>query len=861
MSVDKPLVPVPLAPVSAPDRAVDTGLLAGRFNSSRQPNSLPSSRRSVRRGDGAYQPLVIAFAAAAVGVVLDRFIPLPALLWLSLAALGWIVWWRLRQHPPAAAIVLLAAVGSLFAAWHHGRWYWYPADAVGAFAHEAAEPACLEATATDGVRRVPAPMATPLRAIPAGARSRFTVRVDRIRDGERWRPATGLALVTVDGTLGNVRAGDQLRLVGQLSAPAAGRNPGEFDFALDARAERREVRLWCEQPECVRVVASGSSFNPRRLIDRCREYGDRALARYIKHDRAGLAAALVVGMREQLDAERGEAFLESGMMHVLSISGLHVGLLALVLFGVLRLGLVARGPALVAIVLLVGFYAVVTDAGAPVVRATTMVALVCASIYWGRPALRFNSLAAAALIVLALNPNDLFRTGPQLSFLAVAAMAWVYPRLPGGTVDEDPLDRLIRLSRPWPQRAGGRIARWLRGALLMSAAIWLITAPLVLARFNVLSPGAIVLNLLFTIPVAAALLSGFGVVLFGWIAPPLASLCGLVCDWNLGLMDRLVTIANRLPGSHFWLPGPANWWLLGFYFGLGAILVLRRWPVPGRWRLALAASWLAVGIGSTWRPSDSARLDCTFVSVGHGSATVVELPGGETLLYDAGQLGAPATGARAIAGTLWSRGITHLDAVVVSHADVDHFNALPELFERFSVGAIYISTVMLENESPAVGVLVEAIRRRGIPLREVSAGNRLKSAGQVLLEFRHPTREGVFDSDNANSLVLAVEYAGRRILLTGDVEGRGLDQILAEEPLDCDVVAAPHHGSPRSNPPGFAAWSTPEWVVISSGVGRGSEEVEAAYRAAGARVLNTARVGAVTTTIRADGISVKAFRP
>lgn len=809
----------------------------------------------------SYQPLVVLLCAASVGIVVDTFTPLPGAIWLLLSALSWIVWRRatLSGDERLNSLRLLLAVACLFAAWHHNVWYWYPRTAIRPFAREAAEPACVEAVVTDGVRRIPAAPQTPLRAIPAGPRSRLMIQVERIRSGGYWVPATGSAQVTVDGVLENIRAGDRVRLVGQLSSSAPPRNPGEFDFASDARASRREARLWCDQPECLTVLTSWAPLSPQRWIGHIRAYGDRMIERYVAHERTGLAAALVVGLREQLDAERGEAFLESGMMHVLSISGLHVGLLALALFGVMRMGLVPRGPALATIVAVISFYAAVTDAGAPVIRAAVMVALVCASIYWGRPALQFNSLAAAALIVLVLSPHDLFRIGPQLSFMAVAVMAWVYPRLSRSAADEDPLDRLIRLSRSWPDRTARRFAVWVRNALLMSAAIWLITSPLVLARFNVLSPAAIVLNLLLTVPVAAALLSGFGVMLFGWIMPPLASLCGLVCDWNLDLMDRLVAIANEIPGSHFWLPGPANWWLLGFYVGLAVIAVLGS-IVSMRWRIALAAGWLAVGLGSAFVPMSAAQLDCTFVSVGHGSATVLKLPGGEILLYDAGQLGAPATGARAIAGYLWSRGITHLDAVIVSHADVDHFNALPELFERFSVGAVYISTVMLEDDSPAVQLLVHAIEQHQIPLRRVSAGDRLRASQDVQLEFRHPTREGVLDSDNANSLVLDVEYASRRILLTGDLEGRGLDQVIAEEPVDYDVVAAPHHGSPRSNPPGFAAWSTPEWVIISSGLGNDSREVDEAYSSAGARVLNTALDGAVTVKISGGGIAVERFR-
>ena len=112
-------------------------------------------------------------------------------------------------------------------------------------------------------------------------------------------------------------------------------------------------------------------------------------------------------------------------------------------------------------------------------------------------------------------------------------------------------------------------------------------------------------------------------------------------------------------------------------------------------------------------------LVCHFVSVGHGVAVLAELPDGNNLLYDSGRLGSPLTGVRPVSSVLWSRGITHLDAIVISHADADHFNAIPGLIDRFSVGAVYVSPVMFDHLPPAVKELRDAIERRHVPLREI----------------------------------------------------------------------------------------------------------------------------------------------
>jgi competence protein ComEC len=212
-----------------------------------------------------------------------------------------------------------------------------------------------------------------------------------------------------------------------------------------------------------------------------------------------------------------------------------------------------------------------------------------------------------------------------------------------------------------------------------------------------------------------------------------------------------------------------------------------------------------------------------------------------------------------VAGYLWSRGITHLDAVVISHADADHYNGVPALLDQFSVGAVYVSPVMFEERSAALDALRDAIKTSGVSMQEVWAGDRLRSTGDVRIEVLHPPRRGVLGSDNANSIVLEVEYAGRRLLLTGDLETPGLQDVIAELPIDCDVLLAPHHGSAASDPPGFAAWSTPEWTIISGGRGDTLPAVTNAYTAHGGKVFSTAERGAVRVEISPAEIDVECW--
>ena len=308
--------------------------------------------------------------------------------------------------------------------------------------------------------------------------------------------------------------------------------------------------------------------------------------------------------------------------------------------------------------------------------------------------------------------------------------------------------------------------------------IWVVALPLVMYRFHIFAPIAIVLNAILWLPMLVALFSGFALLVLGWLIPPAGPACASICDMSLWMLESIVQLSRAMEGSHFWVAGPARWWLLSFYGALGLLAAFPRLrPRKKTWCLAAVALWVGVGFSSSWwlhreRQGDAA-LQCTFLFVGHGTSVVLELPRGETILYDAGTLGAPVAATRSVSSFLWSRGIRHLDAVVLSHADVDHYNALPELLQRFDTGVIYTSPVMFDDDDPALKHLSAAIERAGVSVAEVYAGDCLKNRGSVNIEVLHPPSIGVLGTDNANSIVLKIKYHGRQIILPGDLESLG----------------------------------------------------------------------------------------
>ncbi|MEX0978654.1 MAG: ComEC/Rec2 family competence protein, partial [Pirellulales bacterium] len=226
--------------------------------------------------DTTYRPLVVVLAAACGGVVLDRYAAWPAMLWWLVALVAWIGWllvWR-RGRTAWAVAPLVLSVAATGAAWHHCRWSLFEDDNIGFAAPTEPGPAAIEARATSGPRRLPAPPPDALRPIAISERTRLEIEVLAIRDGSTWRPASGRTSVVVGGNIIDVRPGERLRIFGQLGVLPTPANPGEFDFAALARATRRLCWLRCEFPECIGRLGGGWSFNPRDLIDALRTRGD-----------------------------------------------------------------------------------------------------------------------------------------------------------------------------------------------------------------------------------------------------------------------------------------------------------------------------------------------------------------------------------------------------------------------------------------------------------------------------------------------------------------------------------------------------------------------------------------------------------
>lgn len=827
-------------------------------------------------------PLVGVALALTTGIVLDRYLSLPlafSLLTAGTCLLAWLAA-RTARHAGLPLLYLALTGVAVGAAYHH--WYAevYPADDIGHFVTTEARPARLRGVIEEEPIISRQPLFSPLQSHERTNPTFAVVRVTELRQDDAWIPVSGRVRLVVTAELRGLHVGDRIETVGRLAAPHGPGNPGEGDYAAVLHDQRiRAQMVLQEAPEGVTRLAEGWRWSFFGHLAVLRGWGQDVMRQSLGSDVSGLAMALLLGEGSTLTREDWQKYVRTGVIHILAISGQHLVVLALFIGGILRLLAVRRRTGGILVALLLLSYALLVGGRPPVLRSAVTVCATCLGFALHRSVLPANCFALAWLVVALLNPLDGFNTGCQLSFLAVALLYWgpghwltlaryplnlglmyVYwamdPRLP---LEKDPLDGLLHETRPLWQKGLLWVGRQVFASYVIALFIWLLVAPLVAARYHLVSPLGIVIGPPLTVLTSIALVGGFLLLLAAAVCPPLICVFAWGTQGSLRACTWIVDVADALPGGSWYVGTIPEWWVWIFYVALLALLTQKSLQRPRRWAVPIGVAWFCVGLLSgSIRPSSDA-LRCTFLAVGHGGCTVLETPDGRTLLYDAGALAGPDVTRLRIAPFLWHRGIRRLDEVFLSHADLDHFNGLPALLERFVVGQVTCTPSFAEKTTPGVRETLAAIERHAIPTRVVHAGDRL-SAGEVEIEVLHPPARGPEGTENARSLVLLVRHAGHSLLLTGDLEGPGMERVLALPPLSVDILMAPHHGSRTANTPELATWGRPKVVVSCEGPPRGPKRAAEPYSERGAQFLGTWLHGAIAIQSRENELVVETFQ-
>ena len=691
---------------------------------------------------------------------------------------------------------------------------------------------------------------------------RLMLRDLRLRPpGRPWLATPGLARLSLPAGMGwhTLSEGDRIRVRARLHVVRPLQNPGVRDPARILLDRHIHFTGVVDRPGVLAARAEASALH--RARDRARFRFRRWLDR-APCDRAArdIAQAVVLGDGAAIEPVVRDAWRRAGLSHLLAISGLHVGLFAWVVFRLVTWIFAAvpawsaRRPAAVpgALVAILAAWAYVGIAGAPIsaVRAGWMLT----GLLGARLVLRgpdpASALALAALCVTVHDPLAIVDPAAQLSFGAIGALA-----LGAGPLGR--WTRRIRDEAPYPLLARGLAV--LAGGLGASLLCTLGTLPFVVWHFQSLPLAGLCANVV-AIPLAAwgIVIPGMGsLVLVTFRLDPLADLASRWMEIGFSLTHGLaVQCAEWAPPVSLSGAGPLE------VVGLGTACLLAvcalRSPRP-RWRLRLGAASVllltTVTLGRQLPSAGSGELQITFLAVGHGDSTVVQLPDGTTFLVDAGgdATGRRDVGARVMVPALRALGVDRVDVLVLTHPHPDHYAGMLAVVGAMEVGELW--STGLEADDPVFRALMQALDARGVPRRSFGR-DRTFQLGDVRIELLHPPPRPGRLSVNDQSLVIRFRLGEFSLLTTGDIEAPAEAMLVGSgADLRATVLKVPHHGSATSSSEPFLRAVRPRLAVAQcedgGRFGFPRPEVSARYRALGIPLWITGRQGALQ--LRTDG--------
>ena len=656
---------------------------------------------------------------------------------------------------------------------------------------------------------------------------------------------TGRVLVRIPERDPTHIPGTHVLVSGQMAQIPNLRNPGDFDYR--SYLAQQQIHSILEAKRWVEISAT----RPFRSIVRKRISLIRsAIAATLvdaTHNEQTLALlqALLLGNQAPIASPVITAFRQSGLSHLLAVSGLHVLCIGLILYTILRpfclrLGMTWFAMEITRVCLtlkiLLG-YLCLTHFKPAVFRATVMTGIFIIAPLFQRPATPIRNLYIAAFVLLMCNPQYVFQPGFQLSFAAVSSILYVYPRLPSLHVVKGSSQGVIQ---------------HVESSIKVSVAAMIGTAPLTLYHFHMASAGGLFLNIIAIPATTGLLVSGCLILVTAPFHSGIALFFGSAAEFFSHVLLFSATKGAYLLPSFTLPPSPR----LSLLLGIGGLVIflITSFSVQLKW--SVLCLLLSLVISLQWVPifngSHHPRLDVLFFDVGHGDAALITLPNDRRLLIDTGNT--PHNSESGILINHMKRyQIECLDAVVLTHPDRDHTGGLKSLLEHHCVRSVYSS----EDHR------YEWPQHLSYEHTTLIAGDTLVLDPAVAIRVLSPPPALVnMQNRNNGSLVLSIEYGTTRFLFSGDAEETAEHFLVAHYPrlLTSEVVKVGHHGSSTSSTPSFVhhAAHPAQLAVISTGphsqYGLPDEEVIHRWITQGATIHNTATSGALWVASDGDKI-------
>jgi len=670
--------------------------------------------------------------------------------------------------------------------------------------------------------------------------------------------------------------GNEVSFTARIREPFGTLNPGGFHYGKYLKQKGIQAVATVSGPQGIQVQKNGRSGMWDRLfglVDEWRQAIHHSATASLSNPALGLFLGMIIGEQSYIEQDLRDAFMASGTVHILSISGSHLGLLALVVFAATRwsvrrlpsswlerlsMYLTATQCSVIMTLPIVSFYMLLAGAEMATVRSWIMIVVCCLGMWLGRERNLVTALAVAALLMVVPSPEAIHDISFQLSYLSVAAIGLVL--LARKTKDSDRLDLPDAVPREAPNWAANF---WEKGQLawLMTLAVSLTTLPLVAFYFHQIPWLGLVTNLVIVplvgiVVIPVGLMAAVGVLLSGTDTLPF----GLGTQWIFDVFAQMVVVLSHVPGAEWHVASPHIASMVVFWCLLAGLVLLRHRPIV-QW--SCAAMLIGILVWWAWSPRthwEPGMLRVTFLDVGQGDATLLELPDGQTVLIDGGPAYRRLDMGRAVIGPyLWNQGIHRIDHVVATHPQWDHVGGLPWVLQAFDVGEYWSNGV--SRSEAFYQRLQTAVQAAHLDDQIIGAGERIITSGPCALVVVSPILSGpssmlVSTHDisgkelNNRSLVTRLDCGPHSVLFTADAEQQALDHLQhLPHGRSANIVKVPHHGAKSSLHNGWINQIQAQAMVVSVGshnrYGHPASEVVAAYEERGIPLYRTDQDGAI----------------
>ncbi len=707
-------------------------------------------------------------------------------------------------------------------------------------------------------------------------RLQFVIQATALHNAHRQQAVCGQVQVSARGDdLPRIGLGDEVTLDGRLRPLRNFANPGGFDYVRFMALRGVRVRTYARKGSL--KVLTRATLKPWQVdVQAWRQaLSDRMDVALSGRDVeiTSVLKALVLGRRNAISTQLRQAFNRAGVSHVLAISGLHIGMVATATFALMRwlLGWIPlmlrhawtrKGASVVSMVAIV-YYGLLAGLSASTQRALMMVTVVLIGYWVGRRHDRLNALALAALIILMVHPPALLSVSFQLSFAAVLAII-----VGCGT-------RSLRLLDP---NATGWRRFSNRGLVFLGVSALAIggTLPLVLYYFNMTSLVGLATNLV-VVPLVGLVVVPAGLlgVLASAISPFAADICWTLAATGVQAIIWVVQGVAQWPGAAVHCVTPSLWEILLYYLCAGVVIYWRKLPRPGLLVWVLCALWTVDISYWCYQRFGRQELSVTAMDVGQGTASLLQLPGGYTVIVDGGGFSDNAVfdvGERILAPMLWRRKIRTVNLVVLSHPNSDHLNGLLYILRHFNVPEVWSN----HQPAPTFGYKcwLQLIKEGGIRHHRFEQLRDQQTRQGIMFTILGPPRDFMqrlksepWRDANNNSLVLQIRWHQVSFLFGGDIAAPAETDLLDRHNpnrLQSTVLMVPHHGSGYSSTASFLKAVHPREAIISCGwqnrFGFPHAAVLARLADAGARVWSTSNCGAVQIVTDGQNYQVRPSR-